>query len=457
MKVSKKAVRSRATSIPEIRFEDQDLTSFGGLVVFQKLFEAISLKDGLRRCVRHLRSSSSYGLGTILLLLVTHLMLGWRRLRDLDYYRDDPIVKRTLGLSRLPDVSTVTRALRSIDLGVVDRLRALCRELALGWIMGLPRLTLDFDGTVLTTKSRTTEGTAVGYNRKAKGSRSYYPLMATVAQTGQVFDVLHRHGAVHDSRGALAFIEECLEKVRAEGFCGRLEVRLDGAHFSDKTCHWLDDNGVEFSVSVPFERLTELRERVRSQKRWKRIDEEWSYAEVTWKPKSWNRFHRCILFRHRIKKPRKGPIQLDLFEPIERAYEYKVVMTNKRLSARALLHYHNGRGAQEGVFAELKTGMNLDYIPTRRLVPNQAYLLCAVIAHNLGRHLQMVASPPSRGTTMRRATLWVFDKFDSLRKRIIQRAARLTRPHGTLTMTMSGNTATERELRRLLSALDRAA
>ena len=125
MKVSKKAVRSRATSIPEIRFEDQDLTSFGGLVVFQKLFEAISLKDGLRRCVRHLRSSSSYGLGTILLLLVTHLMLGWRRLRDLDYYRDDPIVKRTLGLSRLPDVSTVTRDLRSIDLGVVDRLRAL--------------------------------------------------------------------------------------------------------------------------------------------------------------------------------------------------------------------------------------------------------------------------------------------------------------------------------------------
>ncbi len=457
MKLSKKAVRCRAPSIPEIRFEEQDLTSFGGLVIFQKLFEAIGLKRKLRECVRHVNSSSSYGLGTVLLLLVTHLMLGWRRLRDLDYYRDDPIVKRTLGLSLLPNVSTVTRALRSLDLKVVDKLRTVCRELALRWILGLSRLTLDFDGTVVSTKSRSTEGTAIGYNRKAKGCRSYYPLMATLAQTGQVFDVLHRPGNVHDSRGALAFIQDCVEKLRSEGFRGRLEVRLDGAHFSDTTCHWLDDHGVEFSVSVPFERLTALKQQVRSQNRWKKINREWSYAEVYWTPKSWERFHRCVIFRHRVKKPRKGPIQLDLFEPLEPEYEYKVVMTNKKVSARALLEYHNGRGSQESVFAELKTGLNLDYIPTRRLVPNQAYLLCAVLAHNMGRHLQMIARPPSRNTNLRRAALWVFDKFDSLRKRIIQRAARLTRPHGTLTLTMAGNKATEREFRELLSALDHAA
>jgi hypothetical protein len=45
----------------------------------------------------------------------------------------------------------------------------------------------------------------VGFNRKKKGQRSYYPLFCSVAQTGQVLDVWHRPGNVHDSNGAKAF------------------------------------------------------------------------------------------------------------------------------------------------------------------------------------------------------------------------------------------------------------
>ena len=58
------------------------------------------------------------------------------------------------------------------------------------------------------------EGTAVGFNKKKKGARSYYPLFCTVAQTGQVLDLLHRPGNVHDSNGAEAFILQCVEMVR---------------------------------------------------------------------------------------------------------------------------------------------------------------------------------------------------------------------------------------------------
>ncbi len=48
---------------------------------------------------------------------------------------------------------------------VLDRLASL----------SLPRITLDFDGSVQSTKRRA-EGTAVGFNKKKKGARSYYPL-----------------------------------------------------------------------------------------------------------------------------------------------------------------------------------------------------------------------------------------------------------------------------------------
>ena len=320
MNLAKADVRRSLSSLPSIRYENQELTSFSGLVVLQGLVSKLELKERLRACVRHLRPRGAYGSATILLLLVGHLMLGWRRLRDLDYYRDDPLVARFLGLRRLPDVATISRALRRFDGQVVDRLRDLLRSLVLQRILEsrLQRVTVDFDGSVLSTKSRTTEGTAVGYNSKAKGCRSYYPLYATVAQTGQVLDVHHRPGNVHDSRDACQFMQDCFRSLRDAGFRGALEARIDGAHFSDATIKVLCQLGVEFSVSVPFLRLGTLKKLVQERKRWNRVDDDWSYFELEWKAEKWDRSVRCVVYRHRIAVPRKGPIQLDLFEPIER-------------------------------------------------------------------------------------------------------------------------------------------
>lgn len=114
---------------------------------------------------------------------------------------------QVLGLERLPDVATVSRLLAWTDPHSVANLRQMCRQLVTERLasMDLRRLTLDFDGSVIST-GRYAEGTAVGFNRQKKGQRSYYPLFCTVAQTSQVFDVHHRPGNVHDSNGAQDFI-----------------------------------------------------------------------------------------------------------------------------------------------------------------------------------------------------------------------------------------------------------
>jgi hypothetical protein len=100
------------------------LTSFAGLVVYQALFSRIVLKQQLSSCFRHLKVSSIYGHGVMVLLLVVHLLLGYRRRQDMCYYSDDPMVHRLLGLERLPDVATVSRALAGLDKRSVTRLRA---------------------------------------------------------------------------------------------------------------------------------------------------------------------------------------------------------------------------------------------------------------------------------------------------------------------------------------------
>lgn len=460
MRVSRKDVTSATHAIPEIRFEEQELTSFGGLVMLQALLRETDLRSRLRSAVTHLSSSTGYCASRIVLLLIVHLFIGWRRLRDLDYYRTDPLVKRVVGLDRMPDVSTVSRRLTEFDERSVTNLRGLLRGIvAERAIAASPRrLTMDFDGSVITTKARGIEGTAVGYNSKSKGSRSYYPLFAVMAQTGQVFDVLHRAGNCHDSRDALPFILACEQNLRNEGFRGIFEVRLDGAHYSDATCIGLHDAGIEFSVSVPFERLPQLKSIIENRLFWHRIDKEWSYFKWSWRPKEKSRrSFPCVIYRRRVAKPRKGPIQLDLFEPIERDFEYKVVMTNKRLSAATLLPYHNGRGSQEATFGEGKTQLGLGYLPSRRQVGNQIYMLCNLIAHALGRELQMRAAPPRSINTPTRACLWALERIGSLRNRLVQRAARLIHPQGKLVLSFANCPDAERDLRHFVQAASTSA
>jgi hypothetical protein len=164
-----------------------------------------------------------------------------------------------------------------------------------------------------------------------------------------------------------------------------------------------------------------------------------------------------VFVRSQNRQQYKGEIQLDLFIPYEYGYDFKVIVTNKRLSAKKALTFHNGRGAQEGVFAELKSQTQMDYIPTRKKNGNQAYLLSAVLAHNLNRELQMCCYAQDRNTTEKRAPLWQFEQLGTLRGKLIQRAGRLTRPQGKLTLTMSASSKVKDELLHYLQILKQAA
>jgi hypothetical protein len=459
VKSSRNEINSRVHKIPEIRFEDQKLTSFAGLVVIQSLFARLRLKERLRGCFDHFTTSPIFGYHVIVMVLMVHLILGYRRLRDMDYYRDDPMVQRLLGLNRLPDVATVSRAMAAMDGESISKIRRFCRTMVIERVRAfhLWRLTLDVDGSVSWTASQHTEGTAVGYNRKKKGARSYYPLFCTIAQTGQVFDVWHRPGNVHDSNGAEVFIRACIEVLREALPWVRIEVRTDGAFFSDAMVSMLDGLKVEFSVSVPFERFAELKGKVESRKQWKEIDTIWSYFETDWKPKCWSDRYRFIFFRQRCPEIYKGPIQLDLFIPREYGYTFKVMVTNKPVGARKALVFHHGRGSQEGFFGELKSQCQMDYIPVRRLHGNQLYLMAGVLAHNVIRELQMMARPPERKTTEKRSSLLIFEQLATLRNRLFQRAGRFTVPQKKLTLTMSANEAVQKDLLHFLEILKEAA
>ena len=458
MKRSKSEVHGKARDVLDVRFEEQQLTSFSGLLIFQRFFAKLGLKERLRQSFRHLRGSEIYSHHVIVMMLIVHLVLGYRELRDARYYHDDEMVKRLLGLKHLPEVSTVSRALASADARSVENLRAENRRLVRERLseLELARVTADFDGSVQST-GRHAEGTAVGFNKKKKGARSYYPLFGTVAQTGQVLDVHHRPGNVHDSNGAEHFIEECVDEIWHALPKAQIETRVDSAFFSEAIVEALHGRGVEFTASVPFERFPVLKRMIEGRRRWRHIDDELSFFESQWKPDSWSEHCRFLFIRKRVRHQNKDPIQLDLFVPHEEGYDFKVIVTNKRAGAKRVVTFHEGRGSQEGIFAELKSHCQMDYVPVTTRVGNQIYLLSAMLAHNLTRELQMVAHPPQRGTTAKRTALWAFEQLDTIRRNLVQRAGRLIRPQGKLVLSMNNNTAVETELLHYLDALELAA
>jgi hypothetical protein len=440
VKSSKSQIHAKFHKIPTIRFEDQQLTSFSGLLVFQLLFKRLNLKQRLKSCFSHLKVSPIFGHHLVAMLLIVHLLLGFRRLREADYYRDDPLILRLMGLRKIPDVSTISRTLSGMDKQGVDNVRNLSKSLVIEGLQReqFPRLTLDFDGSVQSTKGHA-EGTAVGFNKAKKGARSYYPLFCTVAQTAQFFDIYHRPGNVHDSNGASQFMMDCFETARSQMPGTILESRMDSAFFNQVVLSMVHDNRVKFTVSVPFERFPELKELVEKRRRWHKIDNQWSYFEADWKPKSWNESFRFIFTRKKNKKQRKGPLQLQLFEPVDYNYDYKVIATNKDESTKNVVLFHNGRGSQEAIFGDAKNDTGLDMIPCRRLVANQIFTISAMMAHNLSREIQMLAKPSSSRSLPKRPAAWKFEKLDTIRHRIIQRAGRISRPQGNLTLIMSAN------------------
>ena len=454
MKFRRSEVRRQAHALPVIKFESQSLTSFAGLVLFQQLFAVLGLKARLRACFRHLAAGQIFGRATIFLQLIVHLLLGFRELRDSRAYRDDPMVQRLLGLNRLPDVATISRMLKGADAKTVDHLRRLLRDMLFERLatLGLARITLDFDGSVLSTRRRA-EGTAVGYNKKRKGERSYYPLFCTIAQTAQVLDFLHRSGNVHDSNGAQEFILACIRAVR-EALPGIIiEVRMDSAFFSDQIVTALQKAGIEFTISVPFERFVELKGMIEARQRWQRVDGDVSFFETPWKPKVWDRRFRFLFVRTRAQRQHKEPLQLDLFIPYEYGYDFKVIVTNKTLDAQNAVTFHEGRGSQEGILGELKAHCQMDYVPVRRRIGNQLYLLAGLFAHNLTRELQMMTTPSCRHTTAGRAALWAFEKLDTLRTTLVHRAGRFTHPQGILTLTLNANSWLRQRWSQLLQVL----
>ena len=114
----------------------------------------------------------------------------------------------------------------------------------------LRRVTIAMDSTVVVRYGLRQAGAERGYNPKKRGRPSHHPLVARVLETGDCLGVRWRPGNAHTARGAEAWLDDPVARLRRAGVRD-ITVRLDKGFFSKSIVARMEALGVSHLLKVP--------------------------------------------------------------------------------------------------------------------------------------------------------------------------------------------------------------
>jgi Transposase DDE domain group 1 len=439
VRLSRTDFHSVCKSFSRIEFASQDITAYGGLELIRRYFRLIQLGHTVRSVFARYAVGGDYRAIDMILVMVVLILAGGRRLDHLNYLCEDPLVKRFCGLLRLPRERSVARWLKrfthkSLQAWVELNSQIVCEAIEKE---KLGRLTLDIDGSVITTGAKVSWAFR-GFNPHHRKDPSYYPILAHLAQTGHILRVKNRPGNVHDSKGAVGFVRDLIDDVRMRlGKSLPLEFRMDGAFFQREMIDLLERKGAGYAIKVPFFKWLGLLPLIRDRQRWQGLREGMGCFELSLHIAAWEKTLRVVVYRKPVHHETKKNYQLDLFDPDDGYFEYSAVGTNLTLSAGALWDFMAGRGAQEKTFAELKGEWALDVVPTHHYGANSAWQQISILGHNLIRNFQLQTLATQKPRTRKRTYLFFLQSLKTLRFKLIHQPARIVKPQGYCVLRFS--------------------
>ena len=344
----------------------------------------LALRLGLPQLLRkHLDLAGAPGranTGDKMMTLLASALAGGDRIDDADVLRAGGTA-RVLGCFTAKAPSTLGTFLRSFRWGHVRQLDWVSRELlARVWKAGAgpgdAPFTINLDSTICETYGLAKKGARHhGYT----GARSYHPLLAIAAGTGDVLLARLREGRAITARGAAHFLRETVGRVRYCGARGQLTLRPDCGFYTlavAAVCRRMD---VRFSIAIRQRpRLRNLIEAI-PEHAWTPIpywmDGAAGLADTTYTPFQADAHAAPV----RLIVPRVKPTpssQLPLFA----TYSYHGFITDQDGDTLKLEADHRRHTEIDNAIRNLKYGVGLHYLPSGRFAANGACLAVHVMA-----------------------------------------------------------------------------
>src|SRR5437899_5087506 len=341
-----------------IEFVQHDLTSYGGLELVRRYLHRLDVIARLRRAVADV--PSDYGGVRLALLVVALFYAGARRLEHLRYLAGDQLIARFCRVARFPTAHTISNWLKQFTQATLAPVIQLNHDLVVEAItkLGLPRLTVDVDGTVVCTGAKV-QWAFRGFNPHHRKHLSYYPLVAHLAQTGHILRLKNRPGNVHDSKQAVAFLRELIDSLRTRvGRAVPLEFRMDAAFFQRDVLGLLARRRCAYSIKVGYWSWLPLKQRAADARIWLPLAPGVTGFAHDLAIPQWHLRLRVMIYRQHVRHQTAKNFQLDLFTPDDGHFEYYAVATNMTLGLPALFAFVCGRGAQVSADFEKRGNLN---------------------------------------------------------------------------------------------------
>jgi hypothetical protein len=356
-----------------IESRPERLTSEAGAVVLREVLERLGLVDWLvTRLVDHRDPDLiTHPLSELVTTSLLLLGQGWRDQDDADTLRHDPVLRLAVsdrrgiapletrpredgtplaknpavpdGLASQPTLSRLVRMLSTPANRAVLRGALLeCAARRLHAMRGGHRfryLTIDIDSLPIEVHGHQPGSEYNGHYH----TRIFHPLIASIAETGDLIDAQLRPGNVHTAEGGVEFIGGLLDAVEQQ-LCQVAAVRMDAGFPEERLLRALEERGTPYVARVRnnavLDRLAApyLRRPVGRPPAEPRT---WCH-ELTYRAEPWSRARRVVL--------------VVLERPDELFLHHFWLITNwppAQMDGPALLATYRERGTAEGHMGEL--------------------------------------------------------------------------------------------------------
>jgi hypothetical protein len=342
-------------------------------------------------------------------------------LESASFLRPDETFQYLTGLPSYPDPQSLRRFLLEAPPEFRQQLHRFNNRLLQPFIH-LPqhrsRLILDLDSTVVTVFGRQ-EGTAVGYNPRYRGKRSYDPLLCLEANSSFLWDTELRPGDAGTWAGSRELLATCFLSIPAD--IRELRVRADAGFGYGPVLEVLEERSAQYAVVA---RMTGSLRRALGGLRYERFNPRWEIAECEHRTSQSAPARRCIVARRAVEETDPEPTLFTL-----QRYLYRAWLTNLDLTPAGVWHFYDGRAGMEPRIRELREDFALRKIPTRAFAANALYLEVVRLAYNLVTAFQRICLPEE----------WQDLTLSRLRHKLFWLPGELTRPQNRPTLRLANS------------------
>ena len=376
---------SRGIDRIEVTFDEPNLVANAGLLLVATLVGRMGLEALINSTVKLSGRVGGALPGRKVLTLVHAMIAGATHIDHADMLRSGA-TERVLG-HRVMAPSTLGTFLRSFTFGHIRQLdRVLAVTIGRAWSLGAgpgsQELVLDVDSTICEVCGKHKDGAGYGYTKRL----CYHPILAMRASTGEVLHARMRRGQANTARGAVRFIEELVSRVRTAGASGQLLIRFDSGFWSNATIATLERLDVGYTMGVRMVKSVKKAVASIQESAWLPIeytaDGEAQVAECDY------RGRRLIVRRTRLLG-RQAQLWPD--------WRHFGLVTDLGADAIDLDAFHRNHATVELAIRDLKEGSGLSHVPSGQFSANAAWLLCAVLAHDLIRWTAMLGEMTPSG------------------------------------------------------------